>query len=259
MPTEFSQADFFPELGSFAHKALFDGAVQPWDVLPKLEQYIITHFPRTGLPVLPAGLVQTEGDMLVCSAEVVLQRDISYTPLNIFIGAGTKIEPTAIIKGPAVIGQKCEVRQGAYLRGTLIAGNHCTLGHTTEIKNSVLMDHTEAGHFNYIGDSVLGSYVNLGAGTKIANLKFRSPEAKKAVAFPEISFMLGGKKVRTGISKFGAIIGDYCELGCNSVTSPAVLLASECMVYPNTTVPSGYYKKKSFIRPKDVSVNINPL
>lgn len=259
MPVDFSLDGFFPELERFAHKALFDGAARPWDVLPRIEKYIVEHFPRVGLPALPPGLTHTEGDMLVCAAETVLHRDLDYLPLKISIGAGTKIEPTALIKGPAIIGRKCEVRQGAYLRGTLIAGDHCTLGHTTEIKNSVLMDHTEAGHFNYIGDSVLGSYVNLGAGTKIANLKFRSPEAKKAVAFPEITFRLDGKKVRTGLSKFGAIIGDYCELGCNSVTSPAVLMAQECMVYPNTTVPSGYYKKRSLIRPKDVSVNEGPL
>lgn len=255
MSTEFDLRNFFPELDGFAHKGIFDGAARPWDVLPKIHGYILAHFPAIGGEALPAG-IERNGDALFCTGETTLKQDLDYRPLHIFIGAGTKIEPAAYIKGPALIGRKCEIRQAAYLRGDLIAGDHCTLGHTSEIKNSILMNHTEAGHFNYIGDSVLGSYVNLGAGTKIANLKFRSPEAKKAISFPEITFVLNGETVRTDIAKFGAIIGDHCELGCNSVTSPAALLEEQCWVYPNTTLPSGYYPKKSFIRPKNLKPEI---
>ncbi len=255
MSTDFNLRDFFPELDEFAHKGIFNGINRPWDVVPKIHDYILGHFPSTGGSTLPAG-IERNGDALFCTGEITLKQDIDYRSLHIFIGAGTKIEPAAYIKGPALIGRKCEIRQGAFLRGGLIAGDHCTLGHTTEIKNSILMNHTEAGHFNYIGDSVLGSYVNLGAGTKIANLKFRLPEAKRAVSFPEITFVLNGETVRTGITKFGAIIGDHCELGCNAVTSPAALLEEQCWVYPNTTLPSGHYPKKSFIRPRNIKPEI---
>lgn len=245
------RGDFFPELDRFAHRDIFDGVARPWDALPKIHDYISRRFPKDAATSLPPGLQYMEGAdaMLFCVSPLVLAEDLIYQPLKIFIGAGTKIEPTAIIKGPAIIGKKCDIRHGAYLRGDIVCGDACTLGHTTEIKNSIIMDHSEAGHFNYVGDCIIGSYVNLGAGTKLANLKFRSPEAKKAVSFPEISFLHERKKIQTGISKFGAIIGDYCELGCNSVTSPAVLLGRECWVAPNLTVASGYYKPKTFLRP----------
>ncbi len=256
MSTEFDLRDYFPGLGHFAHRGIFDGVSRPWDVIARIPGYIAGHFPETGIPLLPEGLSLAGGEMLLCTVELVLKQDLDYRPLNIFIGAGTKIEPTAVIKGPALIGRSCEIRQGAYLRGSLITGDHCTLGHTSEMKNAILMNHTEAGHFNYIGDSVLGSYVNLGAGTKIANLKFRTPEAKEAVAFPEIAFTLEGRVIKTGVSKFGAIIGDHSELGCNSVTSPATLMEEQVWVYPNTTVPSGRYPKKSFIRPKQIKPEV---
>jgi len=242
--------EFFPELGHFAHQSIFDGVERPWDALATLNDYLLAQFPKKGSAVLPPGLKRMKGadDFLLCTTPLVLKKDLVYKPLRIVIGAGTKIEPTALIKGPSIIGRNCDIRHGAYLRGGLLCGDTCTLGHTTEIKNSIIMNHSEMGHFNYIGDCVIGSYVNLGAGTKLANLKFRQAADKKAVAFPEIAFLLEGKKVKTGRSKLGAIIGDHCELGCNSVTSPAVLLGRECWVLPNLTVAAGYYKPKTFIR-----------
>ncbi|GMT42383.1 MAG: hypothetical protein IEMM0002_0794 [bacterium] len=246
-------ADFFPELGNFAHRAIFGGVTRPWDIFGKIHDYILGNFPDGHEEnSLPYGIeLQKSHDgegILFCVSPVKLQKDLLCASLKIRIGAGTIIEPTACIKGPSLIGGGCEIRHGAYLRGDVIAGDVCTLGHTTEIKRSILMNHTEAGHFNYIGDCVIGSYVNLGAGTKLANLKFRTPEDKKAVAFPEITFTYEGKRMNTGISKFGAIIGDYCEAGCNSVFSPAVMMGAQCWVYPNITVPSGYYPPKSVIR-----------
>ena len=244
---------FFPELDSFEHKELLAGVGNLWNLIKKIEPYIVESFPAGGdKNVLPAGIELQErpGEgMLYCASAVTLSEDLVCASIKVFIGAGTKIEPAAIIKGPAIIGKNCDIRQSAYLRGNLITGDVCTLGHATEIKNTILMDHTEAGHFNYIGDCVIGSYVNLGAGTKLANLKFRTPEEKKAVAFPVITFRHEGKKVKTGVSKFGAVIGDYCETGCNAVTSPAVLLGPNCRVYPNATVASGYYRPKSIIKP----------
>ncbi|MBI5177861.1 MAG: glucose-1-phosphate thymidylyltransferase [Nitrospinae bacterium] len=250
--SRFNIADeFFPELEHFGHWEIFKGIERPWDVLAKIEDYLLATFPAKKANGLPSGIKQMKGadEFLICTAPVVLKKDLVFKPLKIVIGAGTKIEPTALIKGPTIIGKNCDIRHGAYLRGGLLCGDTCTLGHTTEIKNSVIMNHSEMGHFNYIGDCVIGSYVNLGAGTKLANLKFRAAAAKMKVSFPEISFLLDGKKVKTGRSKLGAVIGDHCELGCNSVTSPAVLLGHECWVMPNMTVTSGYYKPKTFLRP----------
>ena len=244
---------FFPELASFEHKKIFSNIDKPWDVIGKIESYILENFPEGWEKnILPVGVeiqeLPGEG-MLYCTHAVVLEHELVCPSIKVRVGKGTKIEPGAIIKGPAIIGKNCDVRQTAYLRGNMITGDVCTLGHASEIKNSILMNHTEAGHFNYIGDCLLGSYVNLGAGTRLANLKFRTPQQKKSVSFPEITFRHDGKKIKTGLSKFGAIIGDYCETGCNAVTNPAVMLSPECRVLPNTTVPSGYYPAKSVIKP----------
>ena len=105
---------------------------------------------------------------------VKLKTPIISENLGIRIGSGTILEPTAIIKGPAIIGKNNDIRQGAYMRGNVMVGDHCVIGHCTEIKNSILMNHVEAGHFNYVGDSILGSYVNMGAGSRLANVQFRS-------------------------------------------------------------------------------------
>ena len=245
--------DFFPELDSFAHARIFDGVKRPWEVLGRINGYILDGFPQDwDENVVPVGVELLEcddGGMLYCTSPVRLESRLVCPTLKVCIGAGTRLEPTAVVKGPTLIGDNCEVRHGAYIRGGVIAGDRCTLGHATEIKNSILMNHTEAGHFNYIGDTVLGSYVNLGAGTKMANLKFRTAEQKKKEAFPELAMHFEGRRVKTGVSKFGAIMGDFCETGCNAVTSPALMLGPNCIVYPNVTVPGGYYEAGSIIRP----------
>lgn len=173
---------------------------------------------------------------------------------SVFIGRGTTLEAGATIKGPSVIGKNCEIRHGAYVRGGVIVGNSCVIGHVTEIKNSIIMDHTNAGHFNYIGDSILGSYVNMGAGAKLANLQFRTREEIDADAISEIVISEDGRSIATGLKKFGAVIGDYTEIGCNTVTSPAALIGANCWVYPNTTVPKGFYKPGSVIKSAGASV-----
>jgi len=164
---------------------------------------------------------------------------------NIYIGEGTVVEPGALIKGPSIIGNHTEVRQGAYLRGNCLIGDRCVVGHTTEVKHSIMLDDAKAGHFAYIGDSVLGNHVNLGAGTKLANLKIVDVEMK---------LMVEGKVYETGLRKLGAILGDYTETGCNSVTSPGTLLGKASLVYPCVNVPGGFYPERSIvgIKTKDV-------
>jgi len=144
---------------------------------------------------------------------------------RVYIEEGCKVEPYSYIQGPAFIGKGTEIRHGAYLRGNTYIGPNCVVGHTTEVKESVFFDHAKAGHFAYVGNSILGRHVNLGAGTKLANLKLR----KNLVRYqnPET------KKINcSGLKKFGAILGDYCQTGCNSVISPGSLLLPHATVLP---------------------------
>jgi acetyltransferase-like isoleucine patch superfamily enzyme len=150
---------------------------------------------------------------------------------RIIIGSGTIVEPGALIKGPVVIGDNCEVRQGA-------------------IKGSIMLDGSKAGHFAYIGDSILGNDVNLGAGTKLANLKM--------IPGPVI-IKKDRKHYNTNRRKLGAIFGDRTETGCNSVTSPGTLIGPRSVVYPGVSVPGGYYPQRTIFMPSSTSLSIRTM
>ena len=158
---------------------------------------------------------------------------------RIRIGKGVLIEPGAYIDSPAIIGDQSEVRHGAYMRGYCLIGRNCVVGHVTEVKHTIFLDGAKAGHFAYLGDSILGNHVNLGAGTKLANLRFIKGDVP--IAIP-------GSMVKTGLRKLGAILGDHVQTGCNTVTNPGTLLGKKSMVSPNTTVPSGYHPNCSFVK-----------
>jgi acetyltransferase-like isoleucine patch superfamily enzyme len=155
------------------------------------------------------------------------------------IGPGALVETGAMVKGPSVIGPGTEVRQTAYVRGQVMTGTGAVVGHSTEAKNTLMLDDAKAGHFAYLGDSVLGAGVNLGAGTKLANLKMIDAPFR---------FKAGGETVLVELRKFGAILGDGVETGCNSVTSPGVLMGQRSILLPNTTAKGGYYPPRSIIR-----------
>lgn len=157
---------------------------------------------------------------------------------QIFFGPGAVVEPGALIKGPTIIGAYTEVRQGAYLRGKCLIGDRCVVGHTTEMKSSVMLNDAKAGHFAYIGDSILGADSNLGAGTKLANLKIREGTVK---------LKIGGEVFDTGLRKFGAVIGDAVQIGCNAVTNPGTLLGKSSLVFPVTSVRAGYHEANSVV------------
>lgn len=146
---------------------------------------------------------------------------------QISIGHDSIVEPGAYIKGPCFLGKNCVVRHGAYIRGFVLAGDGCVIGHDTEIKNSILLKDVHAAHFAYIGDSILGSGVNLGAGVKCANYRL---DEKEVPVFYE------GKKMETGLRKLGAIIGDRSQIGCNSVLNPGTLLGKNTLCHPLTSV-----------------------
>lgn len=157
---------------------------------------------------------------------------------DVYIGPGAVVEPGAMVKGPTVIGPHCEIRQAAYLRGGVIAGKGCVIGHATEVKNGLFLNRAKAAHFAYVGDSILGAGCNLGAGTRLANLKLGGSE---------VTLNLHGEQIGTGLRKFGAILGDRVETGCNSVLNPGTLMGPDSVVYPNVTVAPGRYSPGSVV------------
>lgn len=258
--------DFF-ELKEFEHKGLFEDVKFVWEVLSRLKSYIkgvitpnIAALRRNGVLLSRTCLLYkgevidegfeiehgdtTKGELRVFRAgnelkgvSILYAGSILFDD-NISIGEGTVVEPGALIKGPTIIGRNTEVRQGAYIRGNCLIGDRCVVGHATEMKTAVMLNDAKAGHFAYIGDSILGNNVNLGAGTKCANLK---------IIASGIKLTIDGKKYETGLRKFGAILGDDVETGCNSVTSPGTLLGKASLVYPNINVQGGYYPRQSII------------
>jgi NDP-sugar pyrophosphorylase family protein len=144
---------------------------------------------------------------------------------RVYVAEGAEVEPTAYIKGPCYIGPDAEVRHGAYIRGVVYVGREAVVGHTTEVKGSVFLDQAKAGHFAYIGDSILGIDCNLGAGTKLANLKLN--HSKVRVSHPKTRQL-----IQTDLKKFGAVIGDGSQIGCNAVLSPGSLLKPGSLILP---------------------------
>lgn len=249
---------YFDDVPEGFIKELLLNSEYPWSPLIDLQTHIEHYFTNRDsngtIQSKPTVLINENGAVKEASYYVkesqILSQDFVDRDHYIFIGKGTLIEAGATIKNHTIVESNCEIRQGAYLRGNAFIGERSVVGHATEIKQSVFIRHVEAGHFAYVGDSIIGSYVNLGAGTKISNLEFRTLNAKKKDEFPEIAFRVEKKNLKTGISKFGAIIGDGCETGCNSVLSPFVFLEPNCWVLPNYCVAKGVYKKGSMLRQK---------
>jgi bifunctional N-acetylglucosamine-1-phosphate-uridyltransferase/glucosamine-1-phosphate-acetyltransferase GlmU-like protein len=242
-----SAKDFF-DLSDWTHPELFTGKEPVWQAFSRLKFYLSDvlqpNLPELSHsdPVLQKTVVLQQGKVLTSGFELrpgdatkgnyqVLQDGV--------VLEGAAVLPGALIKGPTIIGGYCEIRQGAYLRGHCLVGDRCVVGHTTEMKHSVMLHGAKAGHFAYIGDSILGNLTNLGAGTKLANLK---------IVPTQVSIRVDEKIHDTGLRKFGAIIGDGTETGCNSVTNPGTLLGRRCLVYPGISVRSGYYRDRSVIR-----------
>lgn len=157
---------------------------------------------------------------------------------DIFIGKGSHVQAGALVCGPTIIGENVEIRHCAFVRGNVIIGNDAVVGHCSEIVRSVMLPGAKAPHFNYVGDSILGTGVNLGAGTKLSNLKNDGSNVKTRIE---------EHVVDTGVRKFGAILGDNCLLGCNSVTNPGTILGPDCRVYPCAVV-NGYHQAGTIIK-----------
>jgi NDP-sugar pyrophosphorylase family protein len=198
----FKAADLF-DLTQTEHAAIFDGANFAWEALKKIERYLHENF-KAGLNN------KCEG--------------IAYIGDHVSIGEGTVLEDGVMIKGPAIIGKNCQIRHNAYIRENVIIGDGCVVGNSSELKNSLLFNGAQAPHFNYVGDSILGYKSHIGAGVKISNLKL----------FPgNIAVEVDGVPCDTGLRKFGALLGDGAEAGCNAVLNPGTILGRNAIVYPN--------------------------
>ncbi|MDP1879489.1 MAG: DapH/DapD/GlmU-related protein [Parachlamydiaceae bacterium] len=210
---------YFFDLSTFEHSFLFDENAPPWLALDLLVNYLNS---------LKLGIHKGK-----ISSQAYL-----VNPELISIGENSVVEPGAYIQGPCVIGKNSIIRHGAYIRGNVLIGDHCVIGHDTEIKHSILLNHAHAAHFAYLGNSILGA-VNLGAGVKCANLKLDRTE---------ISLNLNGNEIKTGMKKFGAIIGDRTQIGCNSVTNPGTLIGQDVQCFACISLPR-IVPSRSIIKP----------
>jgi NDP-sugar pyrophosphorylase family protein len=199
----FKPSDLF-DLSQTEHAALFDGCEYAWDALKKLKAYLAANL----RPELKNH----------CEGRAFIGKDV-------FIGEGTVVEDGAMIKGPAIIGRNCEIRHNAYIRDQVIIGDNCIIGNACEFKHSVLFNGCQVPHFSYVGDSIFGYKAHLGAGVKISNVK---------LVPGNVTVEVDGKKIDTGLRKFGAMLGDHTDIGCNSVLNPGSVIGRHSVIYPCT-------------------------
>jgi NDP-sugar pyrophosphorylase family protein len=194
-------------------RAIFEGSKYPWEALAKIKNFIFEYAKN-------------------------LPDDFERIEEFVWIGKGTTMEKSVLIKGPAIIGYNCEIRHSAYIRDNVIIGNDVVVGNSTEIKNSILFNKAQVPHYNYVGDSILGYKAHLGAGAITSNLKSDGTLVK---------VKYGSDIIETGLRKFGAIVGDLSEVGCNSVLNPGTIIGKDSIVYPLSSV-RGYIPQKSILK-----------
>lgn len=195
---------------------LFEGVEYPWEVLPKIGEFIL----KLGNS-LPKDRYEEKGE-------------------NIWIAKSAKVYPSAYINGPAIIDEDAEVRHCAFIRGNAIVGKGAVVGNSTELKNVLLFNKVQVPHYNYVGDSVLGYKAHMGAGSITSNVK---SDKTLVVAKSEEGC------IETGLKKFGAMLGDEVEVGCNSVLNPGTIIGKRASVYPTSSV-RGYIPADSIYKDK---------
>ena len=194
----FAASDLF-NLKQTQYAHLFEDGEPAWRMLPHLKDFLET-------------TIKPANNAVISSQAIIGER--------VYLGEGTIVEHGACIEGPAIIGNNCHIRHGAYIRSHVIIGNNCVIGNSSELKNCLLFNDCQVPHFNYVGDSILGNHAHLGAGVILSNLK----------SVPG-NVMVNGQD--TGLRKFGALVGDHAELGCNSVLNPGSVIGKNSVVYPN--------------------------
>lgn len=203
-------------------KDLFEGAVYPWEVLPKISSFIME------------------------LGNTLSEEEYEKRGENIWIAKSAAVAPTAFINGPAIIGKNAEVRHCAFIRGNAIVGEGTVVGNSTELKNVVLFNKVQVPHYNYVGDSILGYKSHMGAGSITSNVK----SDKTLVIVKE-----GTDKIETGLKKFGAMLGDNVEVGCGSILNPGTVIGSNTNIYPLSSVRGvirndSIYKKQGEVAEK---------
>lgn len=172
----------------------------------------------------------------------------AYVGPHVHIAEGARVAPGAYVMGPAYIGRGAFVNHGAFVRENVIMMPGSILGHASEAKHSLLLPGACAPHFNYIGDSILGQHTNIGAGTKLSNLTLVSEKDAETGQRPTIKLVVDGVEYDTQLAKFGAILGDRAQTGCNSVLNPGCLVGRNSLVYANVSLRKGYYPPDTMIK-----------
>ena len=206
--------DLFSDLSATLAASLFEETEYPWEVLPRIKDFVLA----LG-PTLDGSEYERVAD-------------------QVWIHRSCKVYDTAVILGPTIIGAETEVRPSAFIRSSVLVGRNCVVGNSTELKNCILFDRVQVPHYNYVGDSIFGYRAHTGAGAICSNVK--SDKTSVAVHGPE-------GELPTGLRKFGAILGDHVEVGCNSVLCPGTVIGQNSNVYPLSRVrgviPAGHIYK----------------
>ena len=182
---------------------LLEKTEYPWEALPKIKAFVL----ELGA-TLPSDIYEQVGE-------------------DVWIAKSAKVAPSASIAGPTIICEGAEIRHCAFIRGSVIVGAGSIVGNSCEVKNSIIFDGVQTPHYNYVGDSILGYHSHMGAGSVTSNVKSDKTN---------VSILADGERVPTGLRKFGAILGDYVEVGCNSVLCPGSVVGRNCTIYPLTRV-----------------------
>ncbi len=193
---------------------IFEGALYPWEILPKISVFIVELGNK-----LPADKYEKRGE-------------------NVWIAKSAKVYPSAYINGPAIIDEDAEVRHCAFIRGNAIVGKGAVVGNSTELKNVILFNKVQVPHYNYVGDSILGYKAHMGAGSITSNVK-----SDKTL----VVVRAGEESMETGLKKFGAMLGDEVEVGCNSVLNPGTVIGRHSNVYP-TSMVRGFIPSNSIFK-----------
>lgn len=202
---------------------LFEGAEYPWEVLPKI------------------------GDFIKKLGSTLSEEEYEKRGEDIWVARSATVAPTAYIHGPAIIGKNAEVRHCAFIRGNALVGEGAVVGNSTELKNVVLFNKVQVPHYNYVGDSILGYKAHMGAGSITSNVK----SDKKLVVVKD-----GSERIETGLKKFGAMLGDCVEVGCGSVLNPGTVVGPNTNIYPLSSVrevvpANSIYKKRGEVAQKE--------
>lgn len=206
---------------------LLESVQYPWEALPKIGEFIL----QLGRALGPE--YKKSGD-------------------DVWIHETATVFDSAYIHGPAIIGPNTEVRQCAFIRGNALVGADCVVGNSTELKNVILFDHVQVPHYNYVGDSILGYFSHMGAGSITSNVK-----SDKTLVVVKGNDAFSDIEIKTGLKKFGAMLGDHVEVGCNSVLNPGSVIGRFTNIYPLSPI-RGYIPENSIVKTGNVVVTKRP-